>query len=143
MSNSPEEKISVPILVWFRDNASSYNFEPDIQFKDVLSDDEFKYLDLDKLWKLVAPHLQNLVEDYLRYYKNGLWDGSAALRYVSCRNKECDDFGKKEEEREVVLEKEYATRIGSDIPHEVIESWTWTCPTCGLDSDFENEYDYN
>ncbi len=143
MSNSPEEKISTPILVWFRDNASYYNFEPDRQFKGILSDDEFKYLDLDKLWKLVAPNLQNLVEDYLRFYKDKLWDGSAALRYVSCQNEECDDFEKEEEEREVVLEKEYATQIGRDIPDEVFESWTWTCPTCGLDSDFQDYYDYD
>lgn len=143
-SRSPEEKISIPILAWLRDNASYYNFEPDVQFKDILSDDEFKYLDLDTLWKLVAPDLQNLVEDYLRFYKDKVWDGSAALRYVSCQNEECDDFGNEEEEREVVLEKEYGYEIGSStIPVDVVESWTWTCPTCGLDSDFEDEYQYD
>ena len=70
MSNSPEEKISVPILVWFRDNAGDYNFESNLQFDEILSDDEFKNLDLDKLWDLVAPNLKDLIKDYLRFYQS-------------------------------------------------------------------------
>lgn len=70
MSNSPEEKISVPILVWFRDNAGEYNFESNLQFDEILSDDEFKNLDLDKLWDLVAPNLKDLIKDYLRFYQS-------------------------------------------------------------------------
>ena len=70
VSNSPEEKISVPILVWFRDNAGDYNFESNLQFDEILSDDEFKNLDLDKLWDLVAPNLKDLIKDYLRFYQS-------------------------------------------------------------------------
>ena len=143
MRNTPENKISTAILVWFRDNAGPYNFEPDIQFKGILSDDEFKYLDIDTLWKLVAEDLQILIKNYLRHYKDNLWNGSAALRYVSCRNKECVEFDKEQEEREVVLEKEYPTQFGRNTPDEIIESWTWTCPTCGLESDFSDTYAYD
>ena len=70
MSNSSEEKISIPILVWFRDNAGDYNFESNLQFDEILSDDEFKNLDLDKLWDLVAPNLKDLIKDYLRFYQS-------------------------------------------------------------------------
>jgi len=143
VSKSPEKKISIATMSWFRDNAGPYNFEPDIQFKGILSDDEFKYLDMDTLWKLVADDLQSLIEDYLLSYKDNLWNGSLALRDVSCQNDECVEFDKEEEEREVVLEKEYSTEIGKDIPDEVYESWTWTCPTCGIESEFQSHYDYD
>lgn len=79
MSRSPEEKISIPILVWLRDNAGDYNFESNLQFKGILSDDEFKNLDLDKLWDLVAPNLKDLIKDYLWSYQStdsypkGVW----------------------------------------------------------------------
>lgn len=69
MSKSPEEKISIPILGWFYNHATGYEFESELQFKGVLSDDKFKSLDLDKLWEIVGPHLKDLIKEYLEGYE--------------------------------------------------------------------------
>lgn len=55
-------------------------------------------------------------------------------REASCQNDECVEFDDVKE-REIVLTKEYASH------NVVFENWSWACPTCGLSSDFEREYE--
>lgn len=73
-ADSSEEKIARPIVSWFKEYASAYKFEPDLQFSNKLDDDAFKNLDLDKLWDLVSPHLKDLIKDYLEYYVGSTGD---------------------------------------------------------------------
>lgn len=70
MSESPEEKIALAIRYWFSENASAYHFASNYEFQGELNDDEFKNLDLDKIWDLVAPDLKNYVKDYLEGYES-------------------------------------------------------------------------
>ena len=69
IGGSSEEIIARPIVSWFEEYASAYNFEPNGQFFRELDDDKFKNLDLDKLWELVGPHLKDLIKEYLEYYE--------------------------------------------------------------------------
>ena len=69
MSKSSEEIIARPIVSWFKEYASAYNFEPNGQFLRELDDDKFKNLDLDKLWELVGPCLKDLIKEYLESYQ--------------------------------------------------------------------------
>ena len=80
MSKSSEEIIAQEIVSWFEEYASAFsNFEPNEEFCDTLDDDEFKNLDLDKLWEIVGPHLKDLIKEYLECYEgsNGeqVWEG--------------------------------------------------------------------
>ena len=70
MSKSSEEIIARPIVSWFEKHASYYEFNSNEEFNEKLDDDEFKNLDLDKLWEIVGPYLKDLIKDYLECYES-------------------------------------------------------------------------
>ena len=73
-------------MYWLEEHASAYHFNSDYEFRGELSDDEFKNLDFDKLWDLVAPDLKGLIKNYLEAYNgtdgNQVWscDGNYEVR---------------------------------------------------------------
>lgn len=62
-------------------------------------------------------------------------DYATDLRECACDNEECTLF-QQHEEREVTVTSEHAHRV-------VYESWDWTCPSCGDQTSYEREIDYD